>query len=178
MKDVLTVSEYCKKYKKDPGNVRKLLINKRLKGKKLGNQWIIEESEVPPKDKRVKTGKYINSKYKQLKDNNPKLIKDIKSMSKELCIHYKDSLIKIVVYGSYARNKQTEDSDVDIAMFVKNKIDRKKLIEISSKYELETGKVLSVVDIDYNQYKKYKKTLPLYKNIEKEGIEIWKNNKY
>ena len=43
-------------------------------------------------------------------------------MSKELCIHYKDSLIKIVVYGSYARNKQTKDSDVDIAMFVKNKI--------------------------------------------------------
>lgn len=174
MNNYLTVSEYCEKYGKDPGNVRKLLIHGRLKGEKLGNQWIIKENQLPPKDKRIKSKKYIDKKEYEFKSNNPMLAKKIKAMSRELDVNYKGNIIRIVIYGSYAKNKQTPESDIDIALFIKKKIDRKKLINISTKYELEIGKVLSVLDIEEEKYNKYKDVLPFYKNIEKEGIEIWK----
>lgn len=174
MKELLSVSEYCEKYKKDPGNVRKLLISGRLNGDKIGNQWVIASKEAYPKDNRIKTGKYKNYRNKMLLYANKDLMKNIRLMNKELEIAYKDNLVRVVVYGSYARNEQTDDSDVDIALFVKKDIEREKLIDISYKYEVKCGKVLSVIDINEKKYKEKKDILPFYKNIEKEGIEVWR----
>ena len=176
MKEYLSVSEYCKKYGKDPGNIRRLLISGKLKGQKIGNQWAISTNQLPPKDNRIKTKKYIDKRKYEFSNNNPYLTKQLKSMSKELSVYYKNVLIRIVVYGSYARNQQSDESDVDIAMFVKKEINRDKMIEISSKYEIETGKILSLIDIEQSKYEKYKDTLPFYQNISKEGIEIWKKH--
>lgn len=172
MKDLITVKEYCDKYNKDPGNVRRLLISGRIKGEKIGNQWVIKASQKPVVDKRIKTGKYVNFKINNFKKENKSLIEIIKKMNKEICNEYNGLVTKIVIYGSYARNKQNDESDVDIAIFVKKDINRDKLIEISSKYENKIGKVLSIIDINEDEYNKYKNTLPFYSNIRKEGITI------
>ena len=50
--ELLSVSQYCEKYHKDVGNVRRLLIAGRIKGFKIGNQWVIPADELPPPDMR------------------------------------------------------------------------------------------------------------------------------
>lgn len=58
MDKLLSVSEFCKLYGKDPGNVRRLIQQGRIPAQKIGNQWVIPADAAPPEDKRVKSGKY------------------------------------------------------------------------------------------------------------------------
>jgi excisionase family DNA binding protein len=51
---MLTVLEFCKRHKLDPGNVRRLLIAGRIPGTKFGRDWMIPETAVKPADKRRK----------------------------------------------------------------------------------------------------------------------------
>ncbi len=173
MEKFLSVSEYAERYKKDAGNIRRLLACGRMAGIKIGNQWAIPEGTAYPSDKRVKTGAYKNQR-KTVQRNA--LIRDIKAMIDELSEIYGNSLVSAVLYGSYARGTQTKYSDVDIALFVKNisKDITERMIDCVSGYELITGKVLSVIDIDSEKYEAWKNVLPFYKNIEKEGIVLWK----
>ena len=174
----ISVSQFAKKYGKDPGNIRKLLISGIIKGQKVGNQWVIDDKEEYPIDRRISEGKYRRArqkanlyKNKELKSNMKLMIDDLK----ELLADYMDS---IVIYGSYARGIQNEESDIDIAIFLE-KTDsdiRKTIIDCSSKYELELGKTLSIVDIDINKYGDWKDSLPFYQNILKEGIVLWKKS--
>ena len=83
---------------------------------------------------------------------------------------------KIILYGSYARGEQTSESDVDIALILKNENPddlHDKMVDIVVDYELDLAVTLSVVPIEMEQYLEWKTTLPFYKNIEKEGIILW-----
>ena len=84
---------------------------------------------------------------------------------------------EIIVYGSYARGTQNEESDVDIAVILSSKPSAKatdRMIDCVSGYELECNRVLSVIDIQESQYEDWKENLPFYRNIDKEGITVWK----
>lgn len=89
---------------------------------------------------------------------------------------YGDDLLKITLYGSYAQGNQTEESDIDIAILLKNPEDKKKerqLVKFSTALDLKYDKVFSIIDIDYEQYKRWVGAMPFYKNIEREGITLW-----
>ena len=58
MPDFLSVTEFCEKFGKDPGNVRRLIQQGRIPAQRIGKQWAIPADVVPPADKRVKSGKY------------------------------------------------------------------------------------------------------------------------
>lgn len=49
-----------------------------------------------------------------------------------------------------------------------------KMTDIVVDYELEQGAPLSVIPLEWAEYTTWKSTLPFYKNIEKEGIVLWK----
>ena len=84
----------------------------------------------------------------------------------------------VVLYGSYARRTQDGESDIDLAIFVKHKPPREvtnRMIDCVARYELEIGKVLSTIEVESERYHQWKNYLPFYRNIEKEGIVLWKN---
>lgn len=174
MDKLITVTEYCNKYLKDTGNVRRFLLNGRMNGKKIGNQWLIEENEEYPKDKRIKSNKYIN--WRKTIQFNKGIKKALTEMSKRIVESNGGKIEKIIVYGSYARNEETSDSDIDVAIITNGKVNQDSLITVALNYELEMNKVISIVDIEKRKFRKYKDALPFYKNIEKEGIEIWTKN--
>lgn len=60
----ISVQEFCEKFGKDPGNVRRLIQQGRIPAQKIGKQWIIPEDAEPPADNRVKSGKYKNWRKK------------------------------------------------------------------------------------------------------------------
>ena len=178
MTDYLSVSEYALVHNKDKGNIRRLLISGRLKGQKVGNQWIIPADTLYPEDKRVKNGKYYKWRNRLALNKHKNLMDTIYKMNETLCSIYGDLLYEIVLYGSYARGTQTEESDVDIALILFKKPEKEltdKMISCVAKNELECEKILSVIEIDYEMFKKWKKTLPFYRNISREGIVLWES---
>ncbi len=90
---------------------------------------------------------------------------------------YGDNIVKIMMYGSYARGDYEQDSDIDFAAIVNgNREDLqeqlKKVWMESSDLELQYETILSPTVIPYEEYEAYKEDLPYYRNIEKEGVEI------
>ena len=87
----------------------------------------------------------------------------------------KDNLIEEYLFGSYAKNTQTEFSDIDILIIVKelNTNLRKEISSLSSNYSLNRDVIISPVIKDINIWEKNKKYNTLfYSEIKKYGIEL------
>lgn len=84
-------------------------------------------------------------------------------------------LNQIILYGSVAKGTYSEESDIDIALIVGTytKEMHEKMIDFTVELELEYNKVLSVLLIDYNNFKEWEAVLPFYKNVKKDGIMLW-----
>ena len=89
----------------------------------------------------------------------------------------KPSVVSIILYGSVARGTNTEESDVDVANLVKNEMDAEmedKLYDFVVDMNLKYDKVFSVIDINYDTFRKWEGVTPFYQNVTKEGIVLWK----
>ena len=100
---------------------------------------------------------------------------------------FSDNILQIILYGSVAREDNTSESDVDIAIVIKEDMDdrtREKFIIWSADMDLRYDRVFSIVDIQEKNfekwgsvlpfYKKWGDSLPFYRNVKKEGIVLWK----
>ena len=88
---------------------------------------------------------------------------------------FHDSVSSIILYGSVARGTQTSESDVDIAVIVNGytKTMHDTMTDFVVDLELKYKKVLSVLLIDYDKFKEWENVMPFYKNVKKEGIQLW-----
>lgn len=91
---------------------------------------------------------------------------------------YGDRLDRIILYGSYARGDNTEESDIDI-MIILNcdereiKMLRNLTAEMASDISLEEDVFLSVSLRDKKHFENNLSCLPFYQNIEREGIAVY-----
>ena len=89
-----------------------------------------------------------------------------------------NKLRKIILYGSYAKNIQNKESDIDFFVLVddtdenlrKNKY---RIADIMADLTLNYDILVSITEETYNRYREYSEILPFYKNITEEGIEIY-----
>ena len=102
------------------------------------------------------------------------LLKKISEIYKSV---YGEKLVRVILYGSYARGDFCDDSDLDIVALVHG--DRMKLQEQLKKVwdqtcdlELEYEMVLSPAVIPYEEFEKYREDLPYYRNIANEGVNV------
>lgn len=89
---------------------------------------------------------------------------------------YGDLLVRVVLYGSFARGTQTDESDIDIAIMLRSEEDadmKERMTDVVVDLELEHNKVLSVLRIDYEKFKLWEDTMPFYKNMKKDGVVLW-----
>ena len=132
-----------------------------------------------PKDRRVKTGEYRNwRQIVKLRAKHPEILKMLCQMSESIGTVYGESITEVILYGSYARCQETDESDIDMALVLKDsqtdeQYDR--ITDIVVDYELDLGVTLSIIPINLRDFIEWKTTLPFYKNIDKEGIVLWKN---
>ncbi len=101
----------------------------------------------------------------------------LKKISETYYAVYGEDIVKIVLYGSYARGDYQSNSDIDIVAIVRGERrdlqERlKKVWSISVELEIEYETVISPTVIPFEEYEKYKEDMPYYRNIQKEGVEV------
>ena len=94
-----------------------------------------------------------------------------------ICNGMKSDIVEVILYGSCARGDFTEDSDIDIAIFTNRRAEEfyiliEKISELTFEYSVQYDLILSPVFQNIKDFEKWKKVLPYYKNIQKEGIAI------
>ena len=105
------------------------------------------------------------------------LNKIIKAMVECYRVVYGRDIEEIMLYGSYARGDFTENSDIDLVAIVHgSRLDLqeklKELWDISAELGLEHDIIVSPTVIAYDEFMKYKQSLPYYRNIAEEGCKV------
>ncbi len=89
----------------------------------------------------------------------------------------KPSVERIILYGSVARGTSTDESDIDVAVLVRDVLTNE-IQELLSGFvvdmNLKYDKVFSVLDIDYSDFRKWEGVTPFYQNMAREGIVLWR----
>lgn len=88
---------------------------------------------------------------------------------------FSDRIDRIILYGSVARGTQTPESDVDIALIVRGYTEamHDEMTDLTVDLQLEYDMVLSLVLIDYDNFREWSDLLPFYRNVQREGITLW-----
>ena len=99
-------------------------------------------------------------------------------LTEALCYVYGDKLKTILLYGSFARGTQTDDSDIDLMVLIDGNNDELRqyddqLNDVSTDLSLKYLKVLSVVDVSYQEYEDWRNLSPFYKNVSEEGVILY-----
>lgn len=90
---------------------------------------------------------------------------------------FKDKLRDVILYGSYARNENTSESDIDVMVLVdedeyKIREYEDTITDIMVDLSLEYRVVVSIYTQNVQDYEKQVNVLPFLMNIHKEGIII------
>lgn len=89
-----------------------------------------------------------------------------------------DNVYKMVLYGSYARGDFTSESDIDILILLNCSKEqvmqyRRQISRLSSRIGLENDIEISLLLRDRETFERGEDILPFYKNIKREGVEIY-----
>ncbi|KJS21881.1 MAG: DNA polymerase III subunit beta [Clostridiaceae bacterium BRH_c20a] len=108
---------------------------------------------------------------KKLKNILSEVVKDVKNL-------YGEKLKEIVLYGSYSRGQNDDESDIDLLILIdidesELKYYDKKLNNIISDIGYRHMKVLSLIDISYEKFNHWVDVVPFYKNVRNEGIIVY-----
>ena len=100
----------------------------------------------------------------------PNKIKDLLELYKEEIDKLgREHLVKIILYGSYARGDFRQDSDIDIMILVNDLDDS--LVEYENKVDdLTYGTEIMPIVKNIDQFEYWKNAYMFYKNVDQEGV--------
>ena len=88
-----------------------------------------------------------------------------------------DCLERVLLFGSYARGDQDEESDIDVMALVKMPKEqlagyRRRVNHLSSEIDLRHDVFLSITLQDSETFHRFAHTLPFFQNVSREGIPV------
>jgi len=109
-------------------------------------------------------------------------LKEIKGLLTEIVEKYReligDRLVEVVLFGSYAKGRQEQYSDIDIMALVNDSDEKireydRNLEEVNYEITMKYEVLVSCVVISSIRFEEYRGLLPFFINVEKEGIPIY-----
>ena len=102
-------------------------------------------------------------------------LKDYIEIAKEV---YGDKLLKVILYGSYARGDFNKESDIDLLFLVDTSPEKERqgfydFLDKSFDIKLESELDFQPIVKSIRTFEHWKEYLPFYKNILKEGEVIY-----
>ena len=98
----------------------------------------------------------------------------LKEFKDQLNSFYGNRLRSVILYGSWARNEGTDDSDIDVAVVLSGQVEPCKeidrMIDIITDMNLEHGVLLSVYPVSQQKYEHLNS--PLLINLRMEGLPV------
>ena len=87
-----------------------------------------------------------------------------------------ERLVRVVLYGSYARGTYHDNSDVDMILVKMSEDEirqiKNSIYDLAFEIEMNTGIDIAPIIKEKKQYEYWVDTLPFYKNIKEEGVVI------
>jgi len=112
------------------------------------------------------------------KIENDRINKLLDELKLKLIESFPGKISNIFIYGSYARNESSIDSDIDI--FVLTTMSEKEIkatentaLEIALKLSLDYEIHISLIIKNINHFNKYVDALPFYSSIVSKGIQLY-----
>ena len=90
---------------------------------------------------------------------------DVEKTIKELLVRYNAEYA--LLFGSYARGEQTEESDIDVLVFGGDNFKKSNIFAFAEELRQITGKSVDAFEIC-----EVDRSTPFYDNVIKEGIKI------
>lgn len=100
----------------------------------------------------------------------------LQKLLSELEKYYSERLEKVILYGSYDRNEETSESDVDIFVLVSDhdrKITRKKMNELTFELLISEGKLFSIIVNEMSFFNEWLDSMDLFTEIKKDGKVLY-----
>lgn len=113
---------------------------------------------------------------KKQKINSEKLKSLLPGIEKRIRTDFGRKVLKIILFGSYARGDYDNESDIDILVIVDDEeleIYRKKRIELTTYYLDKEDILLSIVIERASIAERYKNHSPFLISVHQEGIVIY-----
>lgn len=113
---------------------------------------------------------------KKQKINNEKLNSIIPEIEKRIRTAFGSKVLKIILFGSYAREDYDSESDVDFLVIVDDEnleFYRKKRVELTNYYLDKESILLAIIIEKASVAERYKNYSPFLINVMKEGIVVY-----
>ena len=93
---------------------------------------------------------------------------------------FKDTPVRLILYGSYARGDYTPDSDVDIMLLVdlvaeEADVYSDALSELGYEYNVNYNIWMMPVVKNLQHFKQWVAAYPFYTNVQKEGVTLYES---
>lgn len=104
-----------------------------------------------------------------------KLLNEMECQLKKI---YGNKLKKIILYGSYARNDQNKESDMDIMILLDANDDeikqyREQVLDMVVDLTTQYGIVISTIENNAAYFYNWVEDIPFFSKVKEEGVEIY-----
>ena len=101
----------------------------------------------------------------------------IHQMSQSVRTLFPDSSLEVILYGSYARHEETDESDIDVMYLVdvpRSIIAERnwQLGEAAANLLMEHGVMISPIVENREYFMEKSDALPFFRNIQQEGVRV------
>ncbi len=172
---IMTIKDLALYLKINEKTIYKLAKKKELPGIKIGGMWRFKKEAVDSWlvdfSKKIEATKMKNSGNLNLKDNEKKALLELKKI-----LFKSFSVAEIILYGSKVRGDFDEESDMDILIILKNKVDdniREKIFSMSFKIEIKYDVIFGIlVETEDFWSSPLAGAMPIHSNISREGVPV------
>ena len=172
---IMTIKDLALYLKINEKTIYKLAKKKELPGIKIGGMWRFKKEAVDSWlvdfSKKIEATKMKNSGNLNLKDNEKKALLELKKI-----LFKSFSVAEIILYGSKVRGDFDEESDMDILIILKNKVDdniREKIFSMSFKIEIKYDVIFGIlVETEDFWSSPLAGAMSIHSNISREGVPV------